>query len=135
MELWIKKDNKNKPEPYYEYPSGTGFFIISENNLFLVTAEHVSKNLTPSAWVVIYGENNNPLRLSFNDFGNFKKTIPWIVHSEADVAVLPLKSSTKHYNVLKKHFIPLSVLSSEKHAPSRDDRLVVIGFPLGLGSK
>jgi len=35
---------------------------------------------------------------------------------------------------LSGHFLPKSLLSNEKQAPSRDIPLTVIGFPLGLGS-
>ncbi|MEW6614670.1 MAG: trypsin-like peptidase domain-containing protein [Thermodesulfobacteriota bacterium] len=135
-ELWLKKQGEKDPEPLYEYVSGTAFILASDDQkLFLVTAEHVAREMSSSALVILKGEKGNSVQLNIKDLGKFKDPLPWCVHPEADVAVLPL---TPSQNVMIKflsgRFLPKSLLSNEKQAPSRDTPLTVIGFFPELGS-
>ncbi|MDD4995839.1 MAG: serine protease [Candidatus Omnitrophica bacterium] len=135
-ELWYKEPGSAEPKPRYEFFQGTGFLVSSENNkLFLVTAAHVALTMTPSAQITFKGENDAPISLALSEASGFKKELPWVYHPEADVAVLPLfPENVILIKYFKNHFLPQSLISSEKVPPSRDIPLTVFGFPLGFGA-
>jgi len=135
VEFWYKRHAKNKPEPLYEYPSGSGFLGESGGQLFLITAGHVAKDMTSTAWVILKGDDGKPRRFNLSDLGDFQNSVPWFYHPEADVAILHLNPSHEFINRhLTGHFLPLSLIPQTLNAPSRDTPLTVSGFPLGLGS-
>ena len=43
--------------------TGTGSFISKNDEIYIVTATHVSKNMDDSAYVIIQGENNLPIKI------------------------------------------------------------------------
>lgn len=134
-ELWYKEPGSIEPKPRYESSQGTGFLVSSENNnLFLVTAAHIARIMTSSAQVTFKGENDAPVSLALSEASGLKKELPWVFHPEADVAVLPLSPVKDIFiKYFQKHFLPQSIISSEKISPSRDIPLTVFGFPLGFG--
>lgn len=132
-ELWLKKPGQPDYFPYPETDIGTGFFVVKEQSLYLVTAEHVARLLSSKAEIIIKTESNKPFVLKLQDLWN-KPNIPeWRTHKEADVAVLSLNPSQQTLEYLSKHFLPFDILVTDEKAPSREVPLAVIGFPLGLG--
>ncbi len=133
-ELWYKESGSTAPKPQYEFVQGSAFFVSMENNLFLVTAAHVAHMMKSSAKVTFMGENNSPISLTLAETSGSKEDLTWVFHPEADVAVLRLFPAQEIFEkYLQKHFLPQSLISSEKIPPSRDTSLTVFGFPLGLG--
>lgn len=114
---------------------GTGSLISSEERLYLVTAAHVAKNMKPSGGFILSDVNDKPIKIGWSEVtkihGSF---IPWIIHKEADLALLLLNPSEELFvERFRQRFVPIGVFSSEKQAPSRDLTLTSVGFPLGLG--
>lgn len=116
--------------------SGTGFFVADSNFKFLVTAGHVAKSMRETSQAILKGDKDIPIAISLKElFGNAAKQ-DWIFHTNADVAIhVVLPSHDTFDKCLKFRFLPVSLLVSEKTAPSRETLLTVIGFPLGFGTK
>ena len=61
-------------------------------------------------------------------------TIPWFDDSNADLSVYPFASITvQGRKALERRALPFSLLCTNQTAPSRDEMLTTIGFPLALG--
>ncbi len=113
---------------------GTGFFVSSEKNLYLITAQHVSNFLTINSNITIRTENDIPFKLKFTDIINTTK-LNWKYHSEGDIALLYLFPSDSILQKLEKHFLTLSHIYSKKTSLSREITITILGFPLQLGTQ
>lgn len=112
--------------------TGTGSFISKGNDLYIITASHVSKDMDDTAYVIIQGENNLPIKIELKKLAN---PIKWINHPVADLSILklnPEKAILDKY--LQQRFIPYEMIDVSKKAVPRNTQLTIIGFPLGLGS-
>jgi S1-C subfamily serine protease len=112
--------------------TGTGSFIAKGDDLYIVTASHVSKEMDDTSYVIIQGENNLPIKIELKKLAN---PIKWIDHPIADLSVLklnPEKIIIDKY--LQQRFIPYNMIDISKNAISRNTQLTIIGFPLGLGT-
>lgn len=112
--------------------TGTGSFIEKGNELYIITASHVSKAMDDSSYVIIQGKNNLPIKIELKKLAN---PIKWIDHPVADLSILklnPEKLIMETY--LQERFIPFSMIDISKNAIPRNIQLTIIGFPLGLGS-
>jgi hypothetical protein len=133
-EVWLKEPTQEKYEPFLEYSSGSGFFVVVDNiHPYLITAQHVANQMTRTAKAVIRGANDTPITIALCDFVSGSK-LEWIIHDHADVAALPITTLDKKIlNILQRHFLSLDVLVKDLNPPSRDIEFVTIGFPLNLG--
>ncbi len=113
---------------------GTGFFVTSKNQ-YLVTASHVAKFISPKSFLTMRNPGDVPVSLSFKELFPGKTVLPWHFHSEADVAVLVLPLNDKTIQFFQGRFLALDMLKAEEAAPQRERPLVVMGFPLALGTK
>lgn len=112
--------------------TGTGSFLTKGNDLYIVTAAHVSKEMDNSAYVIIQGKNNSPLRIDLIKLAN---PINWVNHPEADLSILKLNpESGIMQQHLQERFIPFEMIDTTKVPVTRNTQLTVIGFPLGLGA-
>lgn len=114
---------------------GTGSLIVTADRFYLVTAEHVARNMNPSGGFILSDENDRPVKISWSQVTKIHgSSIPWVIHDKADLALLMLNPSKElfqaHFN---KRFVPADIFSSERKAPSRDIVLTSVGFPMGLG--
>jgi hypothetical protein len=112
---------------------GSGFLVHDNNALFLVTAQHVAKEMNANALATIRTAEDKPITFTLGKLSGNKTTIKWVYHEKADVAVLPLYLDSNMLPHFKEHFLPISILVSELIAPSRELSLLTVGFPLGLG--
>ena len=111
--------------------TGTGSFISKNDEIYIVTATHVSKNMDDSAYVIIQGENNLPIKIELKKLSN---PIKWIDHPIADLSVLKLNPEKEILEkFLQNRFVPFEMIEISKKAISRNTQLTIIGFPLGLG--
>ncbi|WP_262710401.1 serine protease [Flavobacterium gawalongense] len=111
--------------------TGTGSFIEKDHKLYIVTATHVSKVMDSTAYVIIQGENNKPIKLDLKQLAN---PIKWIDHKEADLSILELNPSKELISkYLQQRFIPYEMIDTTPKSISRNTQLTIIGFPLGLG--
>lgn len=135
-EIWLRKQGKEKPKASIKRQSGTGFFIAKGKSMFLVTASHVAKVLTPADKAVLRYRKDKPISLSLNILSGSKKKLQWSFHKKADIAVLTLHPTQEVYTkYLTNRFLPFEILIQEEKSSEREIPLTVIGFPRGLGVK
>jgi hypothetical protein len=107
---------------------GTGCFIVKEkeNRLFLVTAQHVAKDMDSNAYVILPGENDSSIKL---DIRQLVYPVQWKHHAVADVSVLELKPQKGiRAKYLASRFVSSDVIDTAKRAISPESRLTVLGF-------
>jgi hypothetical protein len=112
---------------------GTGFFVSSAQP-YLVTASHVASLLKPESNVTFRAAGDVPISLTLRDLAPGNTNLPWHVSSDADVSVLPLKLSDKTIPLMQGRFLKIGSLSAEEIAPRREQTVIVMGFPLALGT-
>ncbi|HEX2787713.1 MAG TPA: trypsin-like peptidase domain-containing protein [Ignavibacteria bacterium] len=115
--------------------TGTGFLISHNSKLYLVTAEHVAKEMKIDCEFVVKGTNDLPVLLSLEDLTQQKNSLDWKFHTIADIAVLEL-SPKREVLVTKllNRFLPSENISQNTSVVDRNTQLTIIGFPLGLGA-
>lgn len=134
-EVWLKGPEDEEPRPRIKTMSGTGFFVNYSDDLYLVTASHVAKEIDLSSQATIAGKNDVPETLSLQELSG-SSVLPWVNHPIADVAVLTLRPTKVIFDkYLDKRFLPAGIIEAASIAPPREVSLCVIGFPKGLGVK
>jgi len=109
---------------------GTGTIIEFNSTYYLITADHVQDSIKGVPRLVFRTANDKPVSIVLASVIENRKP-NWIVHSEADIAVLKLKA----YNAdVKQRFksasFPFSQVPSEKSAVPRSFNTVAIGYPV-----
>ena len=132
-EIWLKVPGDKQPHPHRKTTFGTGFFVRKGSQIYLITAEHVAKDLKHEVKVTVHGAGDKPLTYDMKDLTGIGNERAWYFHSEADVALLPLKPSQEFkgiVNVLE----PNLLLAGENEFSKYANRvLTTVGFPLALG--
>jgi hypothetical protein len=110
---------------------GSGFLVAHEGLHFLVTAEHVVRQLEGSPTLITYGVEDDLAETT--DLATWVEEghPEWIFHGEADVATLKL-ASTAPTGVMRRA-VGSEHLVRERLAPPRNRLLLTLGFPVGLG--
>jgi hypothetical protein len=67
----------------------------------LITAEHVAKSLRYDVKVTVHGNGDIPITYDIKDLTGSEIEPSWFIHSEADVALLPLNPSDKFIGKIK----------------------------------
>lgn len=123
---------------------GTGCLIHEKIDdtreaIFLVTNKHVIENAKTGKIFFLREENNNPVLGTKVDvfIKNFKDM--WIIHKEADLAILPLAGILQELKKQKNfdaYFRCLSLDSIPTDEQSQDldslEEVIFIGYPIGL---
>jgi len=124
-----------QPLPNGKVYRGTGFFLVDEPGLYLVSASHVASKLGANAEVVVSDASSRPVTLAWRCLVGSDGVPNWKSHSEADLSVLALAPDQGTLNNhLKGRFLPFKLLPTAKEPPNRDVILTSVGFPLGLGT-
>ncbi len=113
---------------------GTGFLVADDKMPYLVTAKHVSTILHPNSVATVRDSNDVPYSFLLSQVSASEGKLLWYYHPEADVAVIPLLLKGTPGEKLVGRFIPVEMLQKELKAPQRERPLVVMGFPLALGT-
>jgi hypothetical protein len=115
---------------------GSGLFVQHpKGGAYLITAEHVSKDLSPASIATIEKDNDKPLEMTLAELSGQSKKLQWRAHSEADLVALQLSLGPEILPKLQGHFMPASMIQTDKSAPERDIVVTLLGFPLALGTK
>ncbi|TAL45327.1 MAG: serine protease [Chitinophagaceae bacterium] len=118
-----------------QFSIGTGTFIANGADLYLWTAEHVAIAMQLNCQFIVKGPNDTPLVLTIDDLTQQTVAIPWVIHKEADIAILKLNPKPPLLTTsLLNRFLPLDNIYKDKKAVDRNTTLTVIGFPNGLGA-
>ncbi len=108
---------------------GTGSFIIKDDRVYLLTADHVAKTVDNNT-ILAFGNNQSKcIVLPLNTLSNGNT---WKTHPIADMAVIEL-NITGHTALFQDRCFPYDHINDSSTPASRDDELTVIGFPQGLG--
>ena len=129
-EIWLKEGEHLIPKTYSE--TGTCFFIYTDRDQYLVTAEHVARKTSLNTDLVISSENFLPHAFKLGDIIRNKNELDWVYHPIADVAVILLDSS-KITEDFAKCFLPFDMINFSIDAPNRESEVTVFGYPLSLG--
>jgi hypothetical protein len=114
---------------------GSGLFVTDRRLLFLVTAEHLARQMDADAQVTIRAEGDIPRTFRLGTLAGAVGPITWTFHDTADIAVLRLTPPADAMPTLAGHFLPLEMLRDKLEPPDREKPLTTVGFPLGLGVK
>ena len=110
---------------------GTAIFINKDNEPYLLTAGHVTKNINNLTYVVLSNEKGVPTKVLLEDLlggGNLER------HSQADLAKVKIVVTEKNSQYLKNRCFPYDHINTTDNQLSKDIELTIIGFPLGLGA-
>ena len=134
-EVWLRDPSGGDPSPHLRTVSGTAFFVRTREHLYLVTAEHVARAMSGSCRAILMGVEHRPDTLALAELVGAAKPPTWLVHPEADAALLPLAPApgtlTSATGVVP---VTRAMLWAEPIPPSRDIPVTMLGFPMGLGS-
>jgi len=126
--------NLRQPLPGDKAKSATGFFLVVENRLYLVSASHVAKELKEDAEIVISDSRSKPIILTWGQLTGSHDVPCWKDHSEADMSIAELSPDKDTLAKLEGRFLPLELFPCDIEPPNRDLVLTSVGFPLGLGT-
>jgi hypothetical protein len=132
-EIWLKAPSEAQPRPYRKSTSGTGFFVRKGPQIYLITAEHVANSLRYDVKVTVHGPEDKPLTYDMKDLTGPGKEQSWFSHSEADVALLPLKPSEQFKGIIKVLEPNLFLTNENEYSQYKNRVLTTVGFPLALG--
>lgn len=132
-EVYLRNPKTNELRPDLVKFIGTGFFVAKDIDLYFITAEHVASSTDINTSVSVSIDDQNSRSIKFNKFVDpnyiVNGKINWIVHPDADVALVPV--STDVTGILG---LPYEIVFNKLEAPMRETNLIVYGFPLGLGT-
>ena len=130
VELWIRALDAKRPRPLTLTSSGTGFIVIHNQRLYLVTAAHVAAGIPFDATATLRGPEDKPLTFDLKQLSG-NQNPKWITLPKHDVAVLPLDPPETFRAAIKA--VGLKQIYSEEEPPGLDAYLTTVGFPLKLG--
>ncbi len=110
---------------------GTAIFIEKNNEVYLLTAEHVVKKITSQTYVILSDQNGVPTKLMLNVLLG---GATFSYHGQADFAKAKIIVNATNSSFLKGRCFPYSQIDISSNPISKDVELTTIGFPLGLGA-
>lgn len=125
------KDTDGKIKPLYSTVSGTGFFVLYNNQSYLITAKHVAEKLLFNSKAV-FNDINHSFKVYDLTEMQGKDSVEWTFHPNADVAVLPIYFNTRIVWNNSQIWIPSSAISSKLEAPARYSDVLSYGFPANI---
>jgi hypothetical protein len=108
---------------------GTAFAANLNGRVFLVTAEHVTKELKGEASLTYGAQGDKAATVALAELVS-----KWALHGEADVAVAEVPAAHPVTMLLKERALLPQVFISKLEAPARERPLTTFGYPLGLGA-
>lgn len=112
------------------YLFGTGIFILKEESIYLLTAEHVAVNTNDSTILAIGNSQSECIVVQLNNIINGNE---WRSHQIADMSLIKLNINNDTAGLFQGRCYPYDHINHLELPASRDDELTVIGFPSGLG--
>ena len=110
---------------------GTAIFIEKNNEPYLLTAEHVVKNINPKTYAVLSDQNGVPTKVMLNVLLG---GATFIYHGQADLAKAKIVITAANSSFLQGRCFPYNQIDTSTNPVSKDVELTTIGFPLGLGA-
>ena len=110
---------------------GTGIFISKGSECFLLTASHVVKSMSATAYVILSDNTQNPQKV---DLSILLGGGIFVNHPTADLAYAKIQINTTNQTYLQNRCFPYDHIELSVSPISKDIELTSIGFPLGLGA-
>ncbi len=134
FEIWLREKGSTQLVPKIERITGSAFFVNDSIHLsaYLVTAEHVAKEMTLNSDIIINGPSDKPIAFKLKDISFRKDSLAWTYNKAADVAVLLLDNNSSNFKNSYIGLIPIEFLEPDR-IPVRERDVTIIGFPLELG--
>jgi hypothetical protein len=133
--LWSVEDISNITVYLYQKKDTTGIggsgTIISHNQkYYLITANHVAKDMSENSQIVFRTANDKPVILNLNIF-TINHKMNWINHPEADLSIIELLVISKDVEErFKQSSFPSYLIYSGTQTLSRDNDVTFFGYPL-----
>lgn len=108
--------------------NGSGFLIRKDDKPFLVTASHVARDIGTSFKIIMPGREGQGVTSRL-------KGVKWHISPTADVAMLLIKTNSRDEDkALLNRCLPANLITARPLPPSREFPLIVMGYPLCLGT-
>lgn len=111
---------------------GTAIFIAKGEALYLITAAHVAKNITPHTYIILSDDKGSSMKVGLN---NILQGARFENHPIADLSKARIIGNPYNIHLLKERFFPYDHIDVSENLISKDIQLTTIGFPLGLGTE
>jgi hypothetical protein len=127
--LFYRDPDTNEYQPLKEEKSGTGFIIKYNGRDYLVTAQHVAKDLSPTGEIIINIPGNKSTVITFQAIMSGLKGARWFHHPKADISIHPMGYPVPvQANGITPDLFPKKEIDVVLLSPA-----VIVGFPMGLG--
>lgn len=134
FEVFLRDPDTHRMSPDLRPVGGTGFLVREGESIFLVTARHVGRQAKRATRLIMYREEQTPLRCQLGHVVPPEGDLPWLHHDSADVSVLPLSPPDEELRSrLHGRALDLAELAATPEAPPRGAVVEAIGFPMGIG--
>jgi len=111
-----------------EANNGSGFLIRKDDKPILITASHVARSIGTSFKIIMPGQGGQAVTDRMHG-------VKWHISPSADVALLLIAADDQDkYKQFLDRSLPANLLTARPLPPSRDFPLVVMGYPLCLGT-
>lgn len=107
---------------------GSGFLVAKNDEVYLVTAAHVARDVGSDWAMVVQGSDGKAATARMRQSA-------WEFSQRHDVAVLHLSLKDEQKAFLLARSLPAKFLTARPLPPSREVTLTVMGYPLGLGTE
>lgn len=108
--------------------NGSGFLIRKDNKPFLITASHVARDIGTSFKIIMPGREGQAVTSRLSD-------VKWHVSPTADVAMFLIRTNSQdEHKAILDRCLPANLITARPLPPSREFPLVVMGYPLCLGT-
>ena len=99
-EVWFKDVGTGELKPKLLTKHGTGFLVVHNNHIYIVTAAHVAKDMSNKAEIIW---NTATGKIKYSTIKDLDKELPyskWFFHPIADIAVRPFGFTEKTEHIL-----------------------------------
>lgn len=112
--------------------SGTGFFVLKDDKLYIVTAKHITEKIDLQAKIQIMGTDRYALDISFD---SLEQSPVVISHPNADIGVIQIDKTVINPIYTSAMFFDYNTMLflDRDSNISRDTEMTCIGFPKDFG--
>lgn len=129
--LLLQDMESEEIKPKFKTGNASGFFLYHGGDYYFVTAQHVALKLTPATRIGFRNRTGESRMFILAKLVGAEERYVWRHHEDTDLSVMKLHLSEKS----DPEVAELAVLSTDlsTDVPPRTARLVVAGYPGGLG--
>ncbi|MDP8234082.1 MAG: serine protease [Candidatus Saelkia tenebricola] len=128
-EIWFKDTQTGELTPKLITKQGTGFLVVHNKHIYIVTAAHVAKDMSNKAEIIWNTASDETRIFTIEDLEKKLPYSKWFFHTFADIAVHPFGFTEKTEHIL----VPEELFIKKNEVASLGTKVYVLGFPLNLG--